>query len=232
MRLADMALERVRQGTMARFPSHAPETALPLIGAMRLIPRGRTEASANYRARLLAWRNPGHRVRGSALALLMQVYHYWGGAYVQTIVPRGNRHTVDTAGEFSYEYGVAWDWDPLDDAVHWARFWIVLDGDTMLGGTVQAWPTIGSGPWDNQIGPVGRGFTIGQTAVTTSDAAAMRNLTRGPHAWRPLHARPEYVIVRLAGAAFPTPDGTWNTNQGRLAASIAGLRFWPLRGSV
>jgi hypothetical protein len=234
MRMADMWLERVRQGTMARFPTHAPETALGLLGESRLIRRGRSEQSENYRARLIAWRNPGHRVRGSAFALLLQVYHYWGGAFAQTITPKGNRHTCSEAAALTYEYGVPWNWDTSNDAVHWARFWVVLDGDSMLGGTVTAHPTLtpGSGLWGGTLGPVGRGYTIGQTSVTTADAQAMRNLVGGENPWRPLFARPEWVVVRLGGASFPTPDGTWHTHRGRYAASLAGLRFWPLRASV
>lgn len=232
MRLADKALERVRQGLYARFPSYAPESALALIGAMRLIPRGRSETSENYRARLLAWRNPGHRVRGNALALLLQIFHYWGGVAGYTITPRGNRHDLDVAAEFSYSYGNAWNWDPLDDAIHWARFWVVLDATTMLDGTVERHATLGSGLcWGGKLGG-GRGYTVGQTAVQRADANAMRELVRGPNAWRPLFARPEWVVVKLEGAPEPEPDGTWHTHRGRYAASLAGLRFWPWRANM
>src|SRR6187549_1469002 len=76
----DDSVEKMRESLVARFPTYAQDDALTLIGQDRLIPRGRAETSEHYAQRLIAWRYPrGHRVRGSAFALLNQVSEYFGG---------------------------------------------------------------------------------------------------------------------------------------------------------
>jgi hypothetical protein len=111
-RLTDGYLERVRQSLTARFPSYAGPTGLRLLGAERGIVQGRSEDNAGYARRLQGWRGPrGHLTRGSAYAMLRQIWHYFGGIKVQELDPGGNVYTVLRDGTESATHGGSWDWD-------------------------------------------------------------------------------------------------------------------------
>jgi hypothetical protein len=231
----DMYLERVRQGFEQRFPSRAGTSALRLIGEDRGIPRGRSETAEHYAARLRAWRFPrGHRVRGSAYALLEQVSEYWGGMFCQTIDNNGTLHQRSETGAESFSYGNTWNWDGAA-STNWARFWLILRPIPDVA--ISAWPS-----WSTAWGgttwgaATAAGYTWGQQGVTAADAAAMRRLvtpptvpTGGP-AWKPAGTRAMYIIVVLEdhGAESPTaitPAGAWGTVAGRATAPSV-LRFW------
>jgi hypothetical protein len=129
--ILDASLQRVRDGMTARFPSYCGASGLALHGKCRAVQRGRTETDEHYMQRLIAWRYPrGHRVRGSAFALLEQVSTYFGGIGCWTIDRNGTRHTHDADGTeaFSYSYPWAWDTRPTTE---WSRFWLVIDGSTL-----------------------------------------------------------------------------------------------------
>ena len=97
--LQDDYAARARAALEMRFPSRAADDALAELGRDRAIPRGRTETSAHYAARLIAWRYPrGHRTRGSAFALLEQVSEYFGGILAKTRDVAGNVFTRTAAG--------------------------------------------------------------------------------------------------------------------------------------
>jgi len=192
--LVDAFRQKLRDGLDARFPSRAGESAAKLIGDYRLIPRGRAETLEHYAQRLIAWRNPrGHRVRGSAPALLTQVYHYWGGVPCWTHDVNQNYRALDADEGFSYAYGVAWDWDG-GAASNWGRQWVVVD----LSDTAYA-----------QSGFVDGG-TIGIGGTLPGDWVSMRRLVDAadPHRWMAAGTQPEWMIVSLDGTD-PTPDSTW-----------------------
>lgn len=121
----DESMDRARAGLEARFPSRAQPDALLLIGQDRGIPRGRTETDEHYAERLIGWRYPrGHRVRGSAFALLNQVSEYFGGVNCWTIDVKHNRHDRQADGTESFTYGFPWNWDGTTSPK--GRFWINL----------------------------------------------------------------------------------------------------------
>lgn len=123
--MLDRSLDRMRAALDSRFPTRAQPDANALTGNDRGIPRGRAETDAHYAQRLIGWRYPrGHRVRGSAFALLNQVSEYFGGVKCFTIDFQGNRHDRFIDGEEFFGYGNGWTWDT--DSAHKARFWIVL----------------------------------------------------------------------------------------------------------
>jgi hypothetical protein len=237
-RTLDENVARFREGLEARFPERAVATdgALAKLGKDRGIPRGRTEAAEHYAGRLVEWRYPrGHRVRGSAWALLAQVSEYWGSIPCFTVDASGNRYARTGTGFEYVTHGTVWDWDAQPTS-NWARFWVVIDGAGVFGAT-GAWPTFASTP----------GTTIGQTGATVDDVAAMRRLMTGM-AWRPAGTQPEWILVALSalgietfdetfdetfGDEFPAPAVTWE----RWSAIVGGVqepvrsaayRYWSL----
>jgi hypothetical protein len=216
----DDSVEKMRESLVARFPTYAQDDALTLIGQDRLIPRGRTEEAAHYAQRLIGWRYPrGHRVRGSAFALLNQVSEYFGGVYCWTIDAKGNRHEHAADGTESYSYGYAWDWDSGADP-RLGLFWLVID----LQGIARPNPLIGDPAlWGNTVGPVGRGYAIGHTGVTHDDAVAIRNLLSGTAQWKPAGTLGVMAVITLDGST-PVPPGTWGTWIGR----DLDYRYWSL----
>jgi hypothetical protein len=229
----DATLERARQGLDARFPSRTGESANQLTAADRGLLRGRSEALAAFAARLKAWRTPRtHRVRGSAIELLTQVWHYWGGVRALTIDARGRRYLITVGGVASKDALSAWDWDSADaeySAADEARFWI--DVSTHPLGVV-ATPDLGDPAlWGGAVGTAG--YTLGQVGATLADVLAMRNLF-AHYAWHPEHTRPEWLILRIgATTGAPTPDGTWrhwslNVLGTQTPTRASSYRYWSL----
>ena len=220
--IIDENLARVRAGLEARFPSTAQPDALYLIGRDRGIPRGRTETADHYRQRLIAWRYPrGHRVRGSAFALLNQVSEYFGGIFCWTIDRNGNRHDRASDGSESFSYGYPWDWDGVvvGPGVPRGRFWLVLN----LQGVARPNPKIGDpNLWGGAIGG-GRGYTVGHLGVTSDDVIAIRRLLYGDVPWRPAGTLGIYAVISLDGAT-PVPTAAWKDWTGR----SPNYRYWRL----
>jgi hypothetical protein len=228
--LLDEYTMRLRDGIARRFPSYAADAnddvALAMIGKDRGIIRGRSETTEHYAARLVEWRYPrGHRVRGSAFALLTQISEYFGGVQCWTVDANGTRHARSAAGEEYFDYGSAWDWDDRPDEEVY-RFWVVLDGSSFAGeqpdfGDPTLWADAGG--------------TIGQTGVAAEDVRAMRRLMTG-RAWRPAGTQPMWVIVTLTpilGTTLPAPDATWknwsrNVGGTQVATRSPLYRYWSL----
>src|SRR6185295_13738726 len=102
----DAYAERMRQTALLMFPSRTPSDALDLMGRDRGLKRGLFEPEANYRARLTAWRFPlGHRVRGTALALLEQVSCAIRGTQYISVDARGTQFERGVGAT----RGVTWD---------------------------------------------------------------------------------------------------------------------------
>jgi hypothetical protein len=231
MMMLDAWVERVRLGFVARMPTRADPVALALIGQDRGLLRGRTESAENYAQRLIGWRYPrGHRVRGSAFALLSQVASYWGEILCWTIDVSGNYHEHTAAGVESYTYGNAWDWDGLGSSPAWGRFWLGLE--LPIDGVSEQLDYGDPDLWGGQIGL--EGYTIGQQGVTPADVEAMRRLMRPP-AWKPAGVRAEWVIVNIEGSGFAgvVPDGTWlhwsqNVAGTQTPTRDPAFRYWSL----
>jgi hypothetical protein len=221
----------MRESLYAQLPSKAQPDALEKIGVDRALPRGKTETTAHYVARLRGWRFPfGHRVRGSDYGLLDQLRQYFGGAdrdgiaqssmFSYTMDQKGSRGQIRPTGDLQFDYGFGWDWDGAGVFPNWARFWVILD---RIPGVTRG-PTIGDPTlWGGAVGPASRGYTIGQAGVTPDDIAAIRNLVLGPSPWKPAGTRAEWVIVSFNGA-FPVPTGDWQNH----AARNPAFRYWSL----
>lgn len=192
-RTLDQNVARFREGLNARFPQRATGTAgaLAKLGKDRGIWRGRSETDDHYAARLVEWRYPrGHRVRGSAWALLAQVSEYWGGVPCWTVDVSGNRYARSARNAEYVEHGYDWTWDTTP-AVHWSRFWVVVDGSSLFEETAAFDdPALWGGAYGTP------GTTVGQVGATVDDVAAMRRLMTGI-AWRPAGTQPEWLVVTL-----------------------------------
>jgi hypothetical protein len=209
--ILDASVQRMLDGLEARFPSRAGEDALRLLGQDRGIPRGRDETSAHYAERLKGWRFPrGHRVRGSAYALLNQVSEYFGGVRCWTVDVKGTIHERTADGVETTTYGNAWDWDAGASLGRY-RFWVVVDVSTFATEN----PDFGNSLlWGGALGTPG--YTIGQIGVLPGDGPALRNLMRGVCPWRPAGTQPEWVVLSLDGTFAPTDgnEGVWSVEGG------------------
>lgn len=212
--LVDENVQRSRDGMTRRFPSYAAaagdDEALTKLGKARGIPRGRAEAAEHYAARLVEWRYPrGHRVRGSAFALLTQVSEYFGGVQCWTVDANGTRHGRSAEGEDAVTYGQPWTWDDRPSS-EWSRFWLVVDGSSFAA----ARSALGVG-------------SIGQTGLTFDDVRAIRAMLEG-RAWRPAGTQGVWLVLSLdpllgpfvdtfdasfdasfGDDTFPVPNVTW-----------------------
>jgi hypothetical protein len=221
---------QARAGLEARFPSRADDDALALLGVDRGLVRGLSEPSGHYAQRLIGWRFPrGHRVRGSAFALLDQVGNYFGGLYSWTIDILGNKHTRTAAGDESFSYANAWNWD--GSLAELARFWVVIDPTQapILGASkIIAWPSLGvAATWGGALDLPD--VSIGMQGFTPDDADLLRELVNGIVPWKPLGSRAAWLIVALDGTT-PVPDGTWlhwskNVAGVQVATRYAGARY-------
>lgn len=231
----DLWFERLREGIRARFPSHAPDDALSLIGKDRKIVRGINEPRESYKSRLV--RAPDdHRVRGNPWALMGQLRGYMQEEGVtRTVDANGTWCSIAADGSRSYLLSQTnWNWmgelatigDPdlwggkigTDETVicaaMWSRFWPLLFPIAIW----TAGPTIGDPDlWGGAIGT--DGYTIGSTA-TPDEVANVRAIVR---AWKPDGTRCMRIIVAFGSGDFepsdaapPNPDGFWNDPDNRL----------------
>jgi hypothetical protein len=209
----DQRIERMRQTVTLRYPTHCVDDpkALAKHGETRGIPRGRTEPAEHYAARLKAWRYPrGHRTRGSAWALLDQVWHYFGGITALTVDRRGRTYQRDASGESGPTTYPAWDWDGRAIATHWGRFWLVLRPSAEQMQPLPEWGAEELWDWGSR-----EGLGI-RTGFGPADKAALRELVyptkRGARPWRPAGVRAEWIILELVdggGAYMVAPTSAW-----------------------
>ena len=212
--MRDAFTERMRQAVLARFPSHAPFDALPLMGDDRAMPRTLGETESAYRSRLLGWRGEyGHRARGHAAGMLRLMALILGpvlrspGAYL--VDRRGNRYLLFQGNELvSVEReAVDWDWNGTPAAPQYARFWFVIYVTASSWGT---FATIQSAWGGNTFRQVGRNKSIGMRDFDPRLGRAIRGILHKPHPWKPAGTRAETIVYVLNGdSSFPEPDGTW-----------------------
>ena len=144
----DAFAERCRQTVWLMLPSLAPNDALDRIGRDRGLPRGIFEPASSYRDRLKRWRYPlGHRIRGTATALLDQIAVALRGSDYRTIDQRGTQYT---RGTLPADRGVTWDWDGSSLLPDWARYWVVVKS---TGSLPTSWDDTANLTWDDDAPP-------------------------------------------------------------------------------
>lgn len=218
--ILDSILDSTVEAVNDRMPGVGDPSALPLIGADRLILRGQGEPDASYAARL-THAFPTWRSAGSAGAVLRQLIAYLQlSILVRTVSNTAAWDTIeagavpDASGDLPVEHFLGasnFDWD--GNAAAWWRAWVIIYGD---GGV----PWSGEGTWgDGQLW--GDGGVWGLTA-TTDQVQSIRLLVR---TWKAAHVVVPWIIVAPDASFFvPTgaslPDGTW----GRWSKTVAGVQ--------
>ena len=154
---SDACLEKMNQGMQLHMPTYGDPSALPAIGADRVIPQGFNEPALSYAARLKIWLDDW-AIAGNARATLQQAL-----AEVLPQLPRARTvsdssvwdtyiqgpYTSASAPATSYpsHYVGAnnWNWDgeadpkPLSVAKAWWRWWLIMFADLVpVGGGVTA----------------------------------------------------------------------------------------------
>lgn len=193
---ADALLEKLNQAMKAHMPTLCDPTALPYLGADRLMGQGPNESNANFRLRLKkafdTWQNAGSR-----RSVLQQVLGYVAnqsttfatkmplGAIVSTSGP-GNTSTWDVfysdddttkAPHHRLISGANWNWDGVNP---WWNAFLVLYFPIVLSTTTGAAGTLGavSGGMQTVTGLTGMSTSsLGQFLVVTGAANSSNNGT-------------------------------------------------------
>jgi hypothetical protein len=212
--LYQMAVEAAR----VRFPSSAPDDALPYHGRDRGVARGPEETRDQYVARLLAWRDTAKRV-GHAHRIIQNVQDYdlgnLGGSLpsVTLVTNTGTWFVLDSTGTITRTVSLPgpsnWDWDSRPDL--WDRFWIVLYADEWeFGNPPQQWAR--DGTWgDGELWGNDGTSTIGSTATPVQVQEIRQRVADAQGA----DARCVSIIISFDDTAFKPdssgtlPDGLW-----------------------
>lgn len=221
--LKDAFAERMRQSAWLTLPSIAAADALSLLGADRGMPRGLFEPTATYRGRLAAWRFPkGHRVRGTAGALLEQVAIALRSTEQTTVDQRGTEYRRDAAGVVTVTRDAVWDWDGDALLPNWGRYWVVVRS------TGAPWPAFTDGAWgDTVLAP--EDVALAGSGIHPGEVSAVRRVASNARlGWTPAGRRAIYLVIYFPADPYPVPDGTWDVWANRDPA----YRYVPLNASV
>ena len=226
----DLLLEKANQAAKLHIPTYGDASALPTLGADRLITQGPNEGPANYAQRLkLAYDDWASA--GSPRSVLQQLLGYLS-PYGQIVRSVGNGLT-STSGTIWQWYAAGasynstpplqalantWNWD---GAYQWWRTWVIIDASSGLPFTCPKW---GDGhKW-------GDGTALGISGGSQT-APAIRSILA---LWKPAHATVVNVIVSYGSGLFlPTntpgggnPDGTWGTYYKLSSGAAVPSRSW------
>lgn len=216
----DKAIEKLDQAVRARMPGLGDPSALPLIGADRVMPQGPSEPAASYAVRLQDAFETWQRA-GSAWSILRQLYGYfspllprlddWSNTGARDELAAGSDPTqppVHTAPG-------TWNWDGI--ASYWWRAWTIIFAPS----TTPAICT-GEGTWgDGDLwGDTTKSWGLSLPSTTWASVRAIIKT------WKPANIFHVWTIVSLDNTLFnpaspgTMPDGTW----GRWSKTVAGVR--------
>lgn len=219
----DAIMEATVQAVKARFPTVAPDDALPYLAEDRMLEPGLGEDSATLRKRILgvwdAW-----QWAGTEKGLLDQLKAWLPSADWRVIAnrewsvpPEGRPASPD------YDPGHGKPGDPdyrpprgkcaIDGADWWSRMWVLLQQP-------HPWK-----PWKLGDPPLGDGILLGDGSVTIGSTALPHHAeacARIVRLWKAGHEYVPHVIVNLDTVILGTdvPLGTFN-----LGGSAA---YWPV----
>lgn len=201
----DVFYEGMRQRAWLSLPSLAAADSLAFHGHDRALPRGLFEPADTYRARLAAWRFPkGHRVRGTAGALLEQVSIALRSTEQVTVDQRGTEYRRDADGVVTVTRDVVWNWDSETLLPNWGRYWVVVQS------TGEPWPSFTDGAWgDTVLGA--EDVALAGDGIHPGEVDAVRKVVSNARlGWTPAGRRAIYLVIRFPGDPYPMPDGTWD----------------------
>jgi hypothetical protein len=212
--IMDAALERVRQGALARFPEHCPADALPLHGQDRRTQRGLFETDAEYKRRLTKWID-SRQTWGGPFAVMRALRAYLGPQpHFRIVDQSGNWYTLDNNGEQYFLQHGNWDWDSETNpnaAAEWARFWLVI---------------VPRGLWDT-IASYNDGTTWGipdRTWGINATPSQVLNVRKIVNDWKRAGSVCGGIIVSIDPFAFgPSSSGNPNGWYGKDSRVVAGV---------
>jgi len=191
-------LDLVRQATIIDVPGLAPDDAIDLVGADRMLPRAVGEDSATYAERLrTCWDGPdGWRFAGSHGSLLLALARAGfptGLAIGAVIIQRTKRYSyLDGApGSYSVTFGTHNGWTFNEqDRRYWNQFGIIF------------------------------GANIADLDVGTPRARILNAIVR---AWKPAKARFMGTTVVVSGSIWGWPFGVNWGDPGRLWGGVSKI---------
>lgn len=204
----DTEVDRNAEGVETRFPlgrdgaTIHPE-ALSLLGRERRILRGPGELDTTFAQRLRTFWD-AHRTRGSAYALLGQLFEFFratNNVPIQYIANSGTSVTVDAAGTFTRSVVGGWSGDG-EYPTKWARFFLVfylLDNNF-------------SEPLEDENGNAitdGNGAPVlVQTSIYSLSTAQQEIICSVPREWSAAHIDRIYIVLIPGGGyAWGLPPG-------------------------
>lgn len=211
----DRLVEKMFQAQIAHQPGLGTPTALPALGAARLMPRGATELDDEYAKRLRyswdAWGFAGSN-RGILSTVLSAILDLRPDGLAVSQTPDGSAavwdeylsgddfNDVTLAGAPSHYVGLDWNWDGEVIGAWWQVFVVLYSIAPNNPWTAPAkWGS--GGKWGD-----GRAWGCNEsTALGTAINATLKNW-RGGHAWL------AWWIVSFDADLFRPnnrPDGTW-----------------------
>lgn len=228
---SDVLLEKLNQAMRGHMPKYCDVTALPYLGADRVMAQGPFETTASFRIRLQtsfdAWQRAGGR-----RAVLQQALGFLNGTQGSTAgtVPLGaivSTSSVGTWATWDTQYnksdlskapshisisGANWNWD---GAYRWWQAFLVLYFQSNSAIAVApAWGAAGAA-WGNASVSWG-------TNVSANVWTQLRNviaLWKGANTWYPFFILNFGASTGVAGSEFSpnsaqgagNPDGTWGS---------------------
>jgi hypothetical protein len=210
----DGVIDWAIQGVKARFPSKAPEEALPMLGRDRRIIRGFNEPASSYRVRLARWMTDWRRA-GNAFALLEQVraYLYGFDVVLRTVNDRGSWQMVQGDASTIHRLLGNWDWDGKFPLTARTRFWLLISEFGSL------WSN--DGTWGDGAVWGGDGEVVGFTA-TLDQVASLRQLVAS---WKPGGTLCPFIIVELVPTfdVSDPPPGIPNAQYENWGRDVGGV---------
>jgi hypothetical protein len=232
--LVDANADAATYAVLARFPSKAPDDALPWIGLDRQLTQGYQETSAHYRLRLPQWLDRW-RFSGKPVGVLVAARD-WIGPQLPNMEVVSTNATDSTSRWWSYADGTDaypstqplptpptltmvapenWNWD--GNAARWFRSYLIVFA------TTTPWIT-SSGTWGSsgkKWGDPSKSWGV------TAPSNIMQGLQRLVKQWKRAGAFYEWIIVTFDGTLFDpaqTADGVHNPDGtfGRWSKIVSG----------
>lgn len=134
--------DRSVAGVKLRFPGLYTNEGIDKISRERGLRRGPNESASVFAERLQRWWID-HRTRGSAYALLEQIYAYLDGTNdppFEVISYNGLRHIIDTNQDITRD-SISWGTDGSGD---WSQVWVIIyyNGATIADSVVDQYAAI------------------------------------------------------------------------------------------
>lgn len=228
--LGDRLYDWAQASAKEHFPAWASTTGFALLASERQIPIGSAETTASTRARLKAWRHQ-HRLRGTPLGLLIQLYYNgWTNAVV--VQQNGRGATINATPDLA-DIG-----DDMVAAPSWLTVTTLANGNPLIPASTDGKAAIPAMtvPWwtmsGSQMDAAGNQFCsrfdilipapgepAGFELTTAANLAKIRAIIRD---WKPSKATCTRIIVSTSGTMWGWAPLWGGFNWGGVTTIYAG----------